>query len=691
MAPHEVFDENRRFYGYNFAGYRYEGIMRHQSEVMKKIRVGAQHRHVLPLTVLALITLLAAGTSYRYGYDWGDMGSYASIVYELLHGAKPGEFVAYGPLWYLPGSLLFWFYGVDYVALLAMFVVLIFLSAVLLYFATYEATRNLFAAFLTGFLFIAVPPFFPSVVRSLSLGLFLLPLIMLARAEPEKITRALIWTSIAVGLNFQLRPDFGYVYLALLIAVLGLRAFYDANTNAKRLTQFCRSSGIALAVVSVTLVPLLLHAVWSGYFWLVLDDLLSYPRRILFFVMSAGGLGDMLGASSDRQKATFLRILPASAIFGPNASDREFAFLIYSTLLVLVVSGTYLLHNWLRSVSQRPNLMQMAVFAVVALQWPIFALFRPDWVHFISFMHGYIVGAACIAFASIGVYRNSIGATRAVAASIVALLAVQSLVFVKHGEGPGSIGWLALRQGRTQEFTAGNGVSVRVSPAERSIYRKIDRVIRASSQPDDRIVCVPYCAGFAFMSERRMLFKQQYVDDGTPAMYPDWIDKAIEATAAARTPVIIVLDWAPNGTDVSNFNVWASRYMDFVRKNYPVAVPIGMGTIWLKTAPKIEAVTPAATVAKVTGYGPTGTTAGKPFNVQPDGRSALWMHLSVEVSPFAKIYLDDKPLATNVNGTAVSAIIPSEAFATPGEHALRVTDTEDNITTEPVPFVVRAP
>ena len=185
-------------------------------------------------------------------------------------------------------------------------------------------------------------------------------------------------------------------------------------------------------------------------------------------------------------------------------------------------------------------------------------------------MHVYLVLAAYISVLIVSAWKRTRAVAKVAGVALVLTLLFQAGVFVRHGQGVGTTGWWAMREGRDREFLAGNGVRVKVSALERRYYDRIYRTVRASSLPSDYIVCVPYCAGFAFMSERRMLFAQHYVDDSTPIVYPNWIDNAIQKTADTRPPIIIVLDWAPNGTNVSRFDVWAARYMDFVATELPV-------------------------------------------------------------------------------------------------------------------------
>ncbi|CAO3440077.1 hypothetical protein [Azospirillum argentinense] len=93
-----------------------------------------------------------------------------------------------------------------------------------------------------------------------------------------------------------------------------------------------------------------------------------------------------------------------------------------------------------------------------------------------------------------------------------------------------------------------------------------------------------------------------------------------------------------------------------------------------------------ARMETVDAYGPTVTEAGKPFNPQPDGSSALWLRTSSRLHPGAYALLDDIPLTSTVAGNILSALVPRRLIEAPGRRWLQVIDGEGNMRTDPVPF-----
>ncbi len=637
---------------------------------------------------LAMVSLFYYGSYYNYGFEWGDIGSYVQIVYEYHNGSKPGDFLGYGMLWYYFGLSVFKVLGVDYNSILIMFHVLMFVVTCCLFFSVYLLTRSVWAAAAVALVFIAVPPFTASTIRSLSFGLNALAFVLFARAPLDRGRRELVLAAAVVGVTFMLRPDFGYFYAACLWIIVALRCV-AANPATAAAVALVRSSLVMGAVIVLTMAPLFLHAAAHGYLSVMLDDYLSYPRRILFFILQSPSLAGMAGdGASD---APFLRILPVGAMFGSDPSERIFAFLIYSTMLVMAAFALYCGWRW----SRRPrdvtgNLPSLAALAIVAGQWPIFAFFRPSWPHFVTFMHAYLllaaVAAALLARPCAGAGPGRFGIRAAARTACLLLLGTQIVLFVVHGLQVPGVGVLAMIEGRDQRLRLGPGIDLVVSDAEKRQYETIDTLIRANSRPGDRIVCAPYCPGYAFMAERRMLFREHYVDDATPRLYPGWIDRAIALTVAEKPPVIIVQDWAPNGTEASKFVNWAARYMEFVRETYPRAVSIPGGTAYLLD----QAEAPEARMATVEAYGPTSTRVGVPFNEQPGGFSAIWLK-APGLSDAARVEMDGVPLASTVVGDVISALVPADLISAPGRMWLQVTDPIGNLKTVPVPFDVQSP
>lgn len=103
-------------------------------------------------------------------------------------------------------------------------------------------------------------------------------------------------------------------------------------------------------------------------------------------------------------------------------------------------------------------------------------------------------------------------------------------------------------------------------------------------------------------------------------------------------------------------------------------------------------VTPVDQSFKVVYWGPTGTQAGAGFNVQPDGMSALWIHLNEQVHADAQVRFGGRILSqTAVRGDLITAVVPAAMYAKPGSISVQVEEIRSGhlMASLPVQFIVQ--
>jgi glycosyltransferase involved in cell wall biosynthesis len=94
---------------------------------------------------------------------------------------------------------------------------------------------------------------------------------------------------------------------------------------------------------------------------------------------------------------------------------------------------------------------------------------------------------------------------------------------------------------------------------------------------------------------------------------------------------------------------------------------------------------------KIEAFGPEQLDAGRPFNVQSDGSSAIWMKLDRPPPPGFKLYFGGAELSANADGTLVTATVAPELTAEAGDIPARIgTGGEERSMCDPVYFQVRA-
>lgn len=87
---------------------------------------------------------------------------------------------------------------------------------------------------------------------------------------------------------------------------------------------------------------------------------------------------------------------------------------------------------------------------------------------------------------------------------------------------------------------------------------------------------------------------------------------------------------------------------------------------------------------RVTDFGPRRVTAGKPFNVQVDGRSAIWVLSSRWAEPGLRIRIGDVVLETVLEGNVLTAAVPLSVTSDVGKKPLVIIGPDGAVRSDPV-------
>lgn len=523
----------------------------------KKIRVW------LPAVLLGGLSLLYYGLYFNAGFNFSDEGNYAQFAYELSLGTSLNDLpVSYGLLWFKVGEVLFRLFGPNFLLIRFLFFACVLLTTLLVYAAVAMVTGQRWFAAAAA----AVPAFAPAFLPTAFYGLCILinavPQIRLAARLTRATARDAALAGAALAISFQIRPDFGYVFAVPLAALLILAAVRGAADKNARLGLARRLIGAALLAFAAAHLPGLLLALNDGYLGTLVSQYLSYPVMLADYgVRGVTALlaGLLTSPGADVSAAGTLLARPR-LLGAASGAELRLALLVYLPFVIIAAFGIttlFLLRRARDPVGEGAPFLVVLVAGAAAL--PHYFFYRPDLSHIANFMPGFTVLAAVFAWQ---LMTHGPRAVRVAAPVFVALPLGIYLWAALTTEGTGSIAGAAAR---TERFHAANGVDVRLHPGEKTLLEDLKAVIEANSAPGDAIVCVPYCPGIAFMTGRRLLFKEQYVDDALPLRDPQWIPRAMAMTREKRPPVIIVMDWAINGTDISRFSRWAAPYMETVQ------------------------------------------------------------------------------------------------------------------------------
>lgn len=527
---------------------------------------------------ILVVSLGYYGLYIDSGLNTADDGMYAQIAYELLLGTDPHELAyPYGLMWFKLGQLVFALTGPSWHAVQLIFYTMITATSVLLYLTVARTTRNHPLAVLAALIAVLVPAYPATAFYPFCALLNTHFQVRLAERWRTMRPVDVLAPVAAVSVTFQIRADFGFLFCVPLAGLLLLGAWSRRDgAGGRRLTVLGAS---ALGMLLIVQLPVLVRAAMRGYLDLVTMEVLHYPIAILTYLLAVfhppAGAADALAAQQSGA-GTLLARPALSALEGlwTAEPDALLAVLIYGPLLVFGLFGLVILFRLARFGGERVPVL-LVVLAGALATWPHCFLFRPDLPHVANFMPGFLV-LACVLVAEA---RALVGSSRVlgagVAGSVAALPLVIAACFLQLGLTAPGTGSIAGSGERTERFTAQTVPAVRVSQLEYRQLAGVRDLITAAAAPDERIVCVPFCPGMAFMTGHRMLLREYFVDDSFLLRDPGWIDRAIATTRAARPPVVVVVDWAIQGTELSRFQNWAHRYIDalvadgYVRQDVP--------------------------------------------------------------------------------------------------------------------------
>ena len=505
------------------------------------------------------------------GFNFSDAGNYAQICFELLLGRDPNEFaINYGILWFKIGQILFYLFGADFGLIKLLFFFCIIVTNILVFYTVHLATSSRLLAFGAAVTTMLVPAFPPTSFYALC--------VMLNVAVQMRLIQkhASPWHAILAGavlaFTFQIRPDFGYVFVVPLAVVIILASYASVSRsdNSTRI-QFGKNLGFsALGGFVSVLVIGLIASVIGGYTDVLLRQFMEYPTMMAGYLLdgirqlTAGPAPSGLYVPELLQRPNLVDILSG------DWGNAQLSLLIYLPTLLFIIFVLFnvpLFFRFLNNHQKGPFTQNIVALSAALATFPHYFFYRPDMSHIANFMPGYIVLVAIFVSQIYGHIRSGNQKWRRFgAASIFFLLALNIGIYLWVGMQSPATGSIAVAIERTEKFSADNGVDVLVTPVEKSDLEFLQDVIVQNSLRGDAIVCVPYCPGVAFMTARKMLLPNFYVDDTYLLQKPDWLPSAINLISESSPAVIIVIDWAINGTEQSRFTNWASPFITVVEE-----------------------------------------------------------------------------------------------------------------------------
>ena len=566
--------------------------------------------------LLAIFAFIYYSQYYRSGLNLGgEGGTNAVLALRLMEGQRPiiDTFLGYNLLWFYPIVALFKVTGPDYTALRIFFFVICAINALLGFAVVHAATRRAWLAMVTGMLLVLVPGMifrnYMGLIGVLSMLVLLKAYVLPAGSERSRF-RWMLAAGAAMSLCFLLRIE---PSLLLTVVWLGLAVLYPLGSRQDFRPRLRASLGGTMAAL---LVFVAMHGVFHAHAearGFGRQFVGQYTAMIGYFGYElsqqwAGLRSKPVAANEPVEKEVpASKPAPVAATMpktkAPDQSewvqdrlgrpplgdvwkakrqrDRYFGVCLYfpvfwSVSFVAIALGMLATAVLRGNAENKGRALTILTTTGCALSlFPQYFFFRPDAPHLSEFMVPFFPAVACSAGAVWDAARGSNGVLwrRLVWIPVVlsTLLVPLYLKAIMPRESAGT--WF--HQGATVEFSAANGVRVKLPASEVRAMEGLRDAVLAHSAPGDHVVCYPYAPTVNFMTDRRSYEHNLYIDDATAGT--DFMRGAIERATTMR-PAVFVIDNRPiNGTEPSRFSNWARPFMAYLEANYRLAGTFNYG------------------------------------------------------------------------------------------------------------------
>ena len=134
-------------------------------------------------------------------------------------------------------------------------------------------------------------------------------------------------------------------------------------------------------------------------------------------------------------------------------------------------------------------------------------------------------------------------------------------------------------------------------------------------------------------------------------------------------------------------------FLECVRKSKQLDLPRVLEAEWCEIHDWARAFywLPSKEPFQIIGFGPERITAGEPFNVQGDGRSAIWVQISRWAEQGLQIRLGDAVLETVLEGNVLTAAVPASMTTAIGTKPLVIVGPKGEVRCDPVFFEALGP
>lgn len=560
--------------------------------------------------ILLLTALCYYGVYWRSGLMLGGEEGVAAVLAQRLNaGQLPivDTFLGYNVGWFYPIAFLFKVAGPNYLMMRAYFFLIALLAGMAAYTSVWIASRKPLLSFVGGLLVILLPGVIGRNYMGLLGVLGMLTLLGTFIIPARRRALQIVWM-VALGLSISLawliRIDLGFFQTTLFLLTALLFILKPDQGILRRFGLVVAAIVILCASFIILHGPVYRDALQRGFgrqlaeqYWvwpsmikgsaLQLLDQCSKPH----IPVQTAPVTQIAPSATEANKApsseetsspsastatysetSLKRSSLAEILHAPKLKDRAFALLIYLPVCVsaLTIAWGFLLI--LRSfVVRDPELWKKGGILLVSTGssltlFPQYFFWRPDMVHLGEFMVPFMVTLILALFLALSAVKKSSGIALIALLILTLTVGMELGTYVVKGWQTDGVGSIAASRRRHLEFTASNGVQVKVNPVELSRCTILRDTILNYSKPGEYVVCYPYFPMVNFMTDRPSYEHNLYADNATP---PErFFNEAVTNMKTYRPAVIVIGTGNVNSTEASRFQNWASKTYAYIKAHY---------------------------------------------------------------------------------------------------------------------------
>ncbi len=559
----------------------------------------ANRERLSPLWGVAFLVIAAL---CYYAFYWrcglmlsGEEGVAAVVAQRLNGGERPivDTFLGYNLGWFYPIAWLFQLVGPNYLILRAYFFLLGILSGLSTYFIIRLVTRKSLIALATGLVVILMPGVIGRNYMGLLGNLGMLAILGVFLIPSQKRLGQLLWmiaAGVSTSLAWLIRIDLGFFQTTLFLLTAILYLFKPEPGFLRRLG----SEAIAILILIGSFLaiqgPVYRDAIQHGFgpqfaqqYWvwpsLIRNGAFQLARQ-LSKSRNAPAVTPPTPVSHEENDSSSsvsyndvsLKRPPLSDILhAPKFKDRVFALLIYLPVpvaLLFIGWGLFsILSSWIsRSLGcwQSGGILLVSTGSALVL-FPQYFFWRPDMVHLAEFMVPFMVTLVIGLWLAASAWRNSASWKRPLLLLIMIPASLDLGLYSIKGWQTDGAGSIAVSRKRHLEFTALNGVHVKLNPQELARDTMLRDVILSHSKPGDYVVCYPYFPMVNFMTDRPSYEYNLYADNALPS--PQFFDQAKLNIERYHPAVIVIGTGKVNDTESSRFQNWAFKTYAYIKEH----------------------------------------------------------------------------------------------------------------------------